>query len=66
VLSGAMLPPLLVFLHLLVNDREMLGSRFANRRWNNWVNLAVIAVLFALSFVLAAQVLLPGLFPAAA
>jgi len=66
VLSGAMLPPLLVFLHLLVNDREMLGPRFANPAWNNWVNLAVIAVLFALSFVLAAQVVLPGLFPAAA
>jgi Mn2+/Fe2+ NRAMP family transporter len=66
VLSGVVLPPLLVFLHLLVNDREMLGRRFANRPWNNWVNWAVIAVLFALSAVLAAQVLVPGLFPSAA
>ena len=63
VLSGVVLPPLLVFLHLLVNDREMLGARFANRPWNNWVNGVVIAILFALSAVLAAQVLVPGFFP---
>ena len=66
VLSGVVLPPLLVFLHLLVNDREMLGERFANRAWNNWVNWVVIAILFALSAVLAAQVLMPGFFPSAA
>lgn len=65
VLSGVVLPPLLVFLHLLVNDREMLGERFANRPWNNYVNWVVITVLFALSFVLAAQVLVPGYFPSA-
>jgi Mn2+/Fe2+ NRAMP family transporter len=66
VLAGVMLPAAIVFLQLLLNDRELLGARFANRRWNNWVNWTVIAVLFALSFVLAAQVLLPGQFPAAA
>ncbi|MDR3539225.1 MAG: Nramp family divalent metal transporter [Acetobacteraceae bacterium] len=63
VLAGIMLPPAIVFLQLLLNDREMLGARFANRPWNNWVNWTVIAALFALSFVLAAQVLLPGMFP---
>ena len=66
VLAGVMLPAAIVFLQLLLNDRELLGARFANRRCNNWVNWTVIAVLFALSFVLAAQVLLPGQFPAAA
>jgi Mn2+/Fe2+ NRAMP family transporter len=66
VLAGVMLPSAVVFLQLLLNDREMLGARFANRPWNNWVNWTVIAVLFGLSFVLAAQVLMPGLFPAAA
>ena len=66
VLAGVMLPSAIVFLQLLLNDREMLGERFANRPWNNWVNWTVIAVLFALSFVLAAQVLVPGLFPSAA
>ncbi len=62
VLSGVMLPSSLVFLQLLLNDRAMLGPRFANRPWNNRLNWTVIALLFALSLVLAAQVLLPGLF----
>ena len=66
VLAGIMLPVVLVLLQLLTNDREVLGHRFVNRRWNNWVNVTVIAVLFGLSFLLAAQVLLPGLFPSAA
>jgi Mn2+/Fe2+ NRAMP family transporter len=43
----------------------MLGERFVNKAWNNWVNWTVIAVLFALSFVLAAQVIAPGLFSVA-
>lgn len=64
VLAGIMLPPAIVFLQLLLNDHEMLGARFANRTWNNWVNWTVITVLFALSLVLAVQVLLPGVFPA--
>lgn len=66
VVAGVMLPSAIVFLQLLLNDRAMLGERFVNRRWNNWVNWTVIGVLFALSLILAAQVLLPGLFPATA
>jgi hypothetical protein len=54
-----------VFLQLLLNDREMLGTRFANRTWNNWVNWTVIAVLFARSLVLAVAVIAPSLFSAA-
>jgi Mn2+/Fe2+ NRAMP family transporter len=65
VLAGVMLPSAIVFLQLLLNDRAMLGERFANRRWNNWVNWTVIAALFALSLVLAAQVIAPTLFSAA-
>ena len=60
VLAGIMLPSAIVFLQLLLNDTELLGPRFVNRRWNNWVNWTVIAVLFALSLILAVQVLLPG------
>jgi Mn2+/Fe2+ NRAMP family transporter len=63
VLAGVMLPAAIVFLQLLLNDHQVLGTRFVNRPWNNWINWTVIAVLFVLSFVLAAQVLLPGLFP---
>ncbi len=66
VIAGVMLPSAIVFLQLLLNDKEMLGERFVNRPWNNWVNWGCIGLLFALSLVLAAQVLLPGLFPAAA
>jgi len=60
VLAGLMLPSAIIFLQLLLNDRELLGERWANKTWNNWINWTVIAVLFVLSAVLAVQVLLPG------
>ncbi len=60
VLAGIMLPAAIVFLQLLLNDREMLGARFVNRPWNNVVNWLVITVLFSLSFVLAARALIPA------
>jgi Mn2+/Fe2+ NRAMP family transporter len=66
VLAGVMLPSALVFLQILLNDKELLGERFVNRPWNNRINWVIIAIMFALSAVLAAQVLLPGLFPTAA
>jgi len=64
VLAGIMLPSAIIFLQLLLNDREMLGERFANKPWNNVVNWTIIIVLFALSLVLAIQVVAPKLFPA--
>lgn len=63
VLAGLMLPSAIIFLQLLLNDKELLGERFSNRLWNNWVNWTIIVVLFALSLVLAAQVIAPRLFP---
>jgi Mn2+/Fe2+ NRAMP family transporter len=63
VLAGVMLPSAIIFLQLLLNDKELLGQRFVNKRWNNWVNWTIIIVLFVLSVVLATQVLLPGIFP---
>jgi Mn2+/Fe2+ NRAMP family transporter len=65
VLAGIMLPSTIIFLELLLNDRELLGRRFANRLWNNIVNWTIIVLLFALSLVLALQVVAPKLFPAA-
>jgi Mn2+/Fe2+ NRAMP family transporter len=62
VLAGLMLPSAIIFLQLLLNDKELLGDEFANKRWNNWVNWTIIVVLFALSIVLAGQVLTPELF----
>jgi Mn2+/Fe2+ NRAMP family transporter len=64
VLAGIMLPSAIIFLQLLLNDKEMLGERFANKPWNNVVNWPIIIVLFALSLVLAIQVVAPKLFPA--
>lgn len=64
VLAGVMLPSAIVFLQLLLNDKELLGEQFVNKPWNNCVNWTIIIVLFALSLMLAAQVLAPGLFKA--
>jgi len=63
VMAGVMLPSAIIFLQLLLNDRELLGE-FANKPWNNFVNWTIIAILFALSLILAAQVAAPSLFPA--
>jgi len=64
VLAGIMLPSAIIFLQLLLNDKEVLGAEYINRSWNNWVNWTIIIVLFILSLILAAQVVAPNLFPA--
>ena len=63
VLAGLMLPSAIIFLQILLNDREVLGERFANKSWNNVVNWAIVILLFVLSLLLAAQVAAPQLFP---
>ncbi len=62
VLAGIILPSAIIFLQLLLNDKELLGE-YANKRWNNIVNWTIIIVLFILSLILAAQVAAPELFP---
>jgi Mn2+/Fe2+ NRAMP family transporter len=62
VFAGLMLPSAIIFLQLLLNDHSLLGDEWVNRRWNNWVNWTIIAVLFALSLMLALQVFFPRLF----
>lgn len=62
VFAGLILPSAIIFLQLLLNDRELLGERWVNRPWNNVINWTIIVVLFALSLLLAAQVMLPHLF----
>lgn len=64
VFAGLILPSAIIFLQLLLNDRALLGDRWVNRPWNNWINWTIILVLFALSLLLAAQVMLPNLFNA--
>lgn len=63
VLAGVMLPSAVIFLQLLLNDKELLGD-FANKPWNNWINWTIIVVLFVLSLTLAVQVIAPNIFPA--
>ena len=62
VFAGLILPSAIIFLQLLLNDRELLGDRWVNRPWNNYINWTIIMVLFALSLLLAAQVILPNFF----
>lgn len=62
VLAGLMLPSAIIFLQLLLNDRELLGDQLANKSWNNWVNWTIVGLLFALSIILAIQVAAPHLF----
>jgi len=62
VFAGLVLPSAIIFLQLLLNDRELLGDRWVNRPWNNVINWTIIVVLFALSLLLAAQVMVPNLF----
>ncbi len=64
VLAGVILPPMLIFLQILLNDRQLLGPDFINKPWNNVVNWTIIIVLFLLSLILAAQVITPTLFSA--
>ena len=61
VLAGVMLPSAIIFLQLLLNDRELLGDDYVNRPWNNYINWTIIGVLFILSLVLAVQVIAPNL-----
>jgi Mn2+/Fe2+ NRAMP family transporter len=62
VFAGVILPSAIIFLQLLLNDHELLGDRWVNKPWNNYINWTIIVVLFALSLLLAAQVMLPNLF----
>jgi Mn2+/Fe2+ NRAMP family transporter len=48
VLAGVMLPSAIIFLQLLLDDRELLGDEFANKSWNNWINWTIIVVFFVL------------------
>jgi len=62
-LAAIILPVTIVFLNLLLNDRELLGPILVNQRWQNVVNWSMIVLLFGLSAVLAAQTIAPNLFP---
>jgi len=57
VLACLMLPSAIIFLQLMLNDRELMGDAYVNKAWNNWVNWIIIGLLFSLSLILGIQVL---------
>jgi Mn2+/Fe2+ NRAMP family transporter len=59
-LAGVLLPAATVFLLMLCNDRAVLGP-WVNRRGTNIFTSVVITVLIALSAVLTASVVFPGI-----
>jgi NRAMP (natural resistance-associated macrophage protein)-like metal ion transporter len=51
VVNGVLLPFVLVFVILLINDKELMGS-YTNSRWYNVVSWATVGVMIALTIAL--------------
>jgi NRAMP (natural resistance-associated macrophage protein)-like metal ion transporter len=64
VVAVTLLPAALVFLILLLNDKERMGQ-YVNTRWQNIVNWSIIALVIAVSTVYALTILLPEWFGSA-
>ncbi len=58
VINGVLLPILLVYIVLLVNDRNIMGT-FVNGRINNTIAYATVILLSALSIIMIISVILP-------
>lgn len=54
VLNGLVLPFILIFMLVLVNDRELMGE-YANGRWENVAGITVVSLLILLSLFLVAS-----------
>jgi Mn2+/Fe2+ NRAMP family transporter len=61
VVAVTLLPAALVFLILLLNDKETMGE-YANTFWDNVVNIAIVAVIIVLSTLYGISTLFPTLF----
>jgi Mn2+/Fe2+ NRAMP family transporter len=57
VINGILLPFILIFILLLVNNEELMGSH-VNSRFYNWVSWASVLVLIFLSVALVIQPIL--------
>ncbi len=60
VVAVTLLPSLLVFLLLLLNDEGHMGE-FVNTKWQNLANWTIVVVVTAMSTVFALTTLFPGL-----
>ncbi len=61
VVAVTLLPAALVFLILLLNDKETMGDK-VNTRWDNIINGSIVAVIIALSTLYGISTLFPALF----
>jgi len=51
VLNGLVLPFILIFMLILVNDHDLMGE-YANGRWENVAGITVVSLLILLSLFL--------------
>ncbi len=61
VIAVLAMPPAIVFLYMLVNDRELVGD-MASPRWLNLITAGVVLVLTAAGILFGVSVLSPHLF----
>ncbi len=59
VLNGILLPPVLVFTLLLINNRKIMGD-FINPKGHNYISWATVVVLIVLTTALLVMMVLPG------
>ncbi len=57
IIATLLMPPALIFLYFLVNDKELMGN-YTNGRWTNIAVIAIIAGIIAMNTILA--ILLAG------
>jgi NRAMP (natural resistance-associated macrophage protein)-like metal ion transporter len=61
VIATTLLPAALVFLILLLNDKKTMGE-YVNTRWQNIVNIGIVAIIIALSTLYGVSTLFPEMF----
>jgi len=61
VIATTLLPAALVFLILLLNDKKTMGE-YVNTRWQNIVNIGIVAVIIVLSTLYGVSTLFPDMF----
>jgi Mn2+/Fe2+ NRAMP family transporter len=61
VIATTLLPAALVFLILLLNDKKTMGE-YVNTRWQNFVNISIVAVIIVLSTMYGISTLFPDMF----
>jgi len=60
VLNGILLPVVLIFILILINDRRLMGE-YRNNRFYNAVSITTVVIMTALTVLLALTTIWPGL-----